>query len=368
VLQDYAGSWTGTLGGDHPGLPLVLHVNPDAAQVITLDSPSQNGFGLVAEGGVRKGRLSATWQALGATYRGQLRADVQRIQGTFKQKAPTFTLDLTRASEADLAPPARPQEPVRPLPYAEEAVRIAVLRYDDRGVGQSSGTFEGATSRDFAADAAAVHAHLAARPDTGRIGFIGHSEGGVVAALAIAENEVPADFVVTLAAPFVPMRDVIAQQAEDGMRLAGLDAAARASNMAVQNRILDAAMVDGDEATVCAAIDRATDGLPESVRSESRLFCGPWFHTLLRLDPAELHRSADAPTLAVFGELDIQVAAEPNAAAAQALPGVDVQVFEGVNHLFQPASTGAVAEYAAIEQTMSEEVIEAIIEWVSSRD
>ena len=37
---------------------------------------------------------------------------------------------------------------------------IAVLRYDDRGTAQSTGSFQGATSADFATDAAAAFAFL----------------------------------------------------------------------------------------------------------------------------------------------------------------------------------------------------------------
>ena len=243
---------------------------------------------------------------------------------------------------------------------------VAVLRHDDRGVGASTGVFAGATSEDFAADAAAALAHLKARSDIGRAGFVGHSEGGLVAPLAIARHDAAADFVVSLAGPFVPMRDVLARAAEDCMRLAGQGEEDRAANMAVQHRILDAALVDGDEAAVCAAVDRATAGLPESVRGESRSLCGPWFRTIMRLDLAALHRAANVPTLALFGALDVQVAAEPNAAAARALPGVEARTIPGANHLFQGAKTGAVSEYSAIEETMREDVMRIVADWISA--
>ena len=426
--SDYAGDWAGTLGGTDPGLPLVLHVDPDADVAVTLDSPSQGAFGLPAAEpfaqALRGGALAASWPELGASFAGRLTGDGERIDGRFVQGGREFALELTRADGADLAPPPQPQDPVRPLPYREETVSVevpgtdvtlagtltlpdgegpfpgavlisgsgpqdrdetllghrpflvlsdrltrvgvAVLRHDDRGIGASTGTFAGATSEDFAADAAAALAHLKARPDVDRAGFVGHSEGGLVAPLAIARHDAAADFVVSLAGPFVPMRDVLARAAEDRMRLAGQDEGDRATNVAVQHRILDAALVDGDEEAVCAAIDRATLGLPESVRSESRRLCGPWFRTILRLDPAALHRAADVPTLALFGALDAQVAAGPNAAAARALPTVEARTIPGANHLFQGAGTGAASEYAAIEETMREEVMDLVADWVAA--
>ena len=429
TLENYDGDWSGALDVGDAELPLVLHVDAGAPRPVTLDSPEQGTFGVAADetaaDAVREGALTASWPSNGATYTGRLSADTDTIEGQFEQGGRTFALDLVRASAADLAPRARPQDPVPPLPYAEEAVSvdvpgtsvvlagtltlpegdgpfpgvvlvsgsgaqdrdetvaghrpflvlsdrlaradIAVLRYDDRGIGESTGTFDGATSRDFAADAAAALAFLASRAETGRVGFVGHSEGGLVAPLAITENGAEADFVVALAGPFVPMRDIIARQAEDALRLAGADDAVMANSVRVQNRLLDAALVDGDEATVCRAVDEAAAELPEPQRQETKAFCGPWFRTVLRLDPAALHRAANVPTLALFGALDMQVAAEPNAEAARALPDIDVRVVDGANHLFQGATTGATAEYRTIEETMREDVMASVAEWIETR-
>jgi len=429
TLEDYDGNWTGALEVGDIGLPLVLHVDAGAVRPVTLDSPEQGTFGLAANeapsDAVRKGVLTASWPSIGATYTGRLSADTDTIEGKFRQGGRSFALELVRASAADLAPRARAQDPVPPVPYAEEAVRvdvpatsvalsgtltlpageglfpgvvlvsgsgphdrdetvaghrpfrvlsdrlaragIAVLRYDDRGIGESTGTFNGATSRDFAADAAAALAFLASRAETGRVGFVGHSEGGLVAPLSIVENDAKADFVVALAGPFVTMRNIIARQVEDSLRLSGTDDAIVANSLQVQNRLLDAALVDGNEEMVCRAVDKAAEELSESQRQEAKTFCGPWFQTVLRLDPAALHRAANVPTLALFGALDLQVAAEPNAEAARALPGVEVRVVDGANHLFQSAMTCAVAEYRTIEETIREDVMTSVAEWVAAR-
>ena len=425
-MLDYGGDWIGALDVAGTRLPLILHVDADATSPVTLDSPEQGMVALAAEQtaaqAVRQGVLRVGWPSMGATFHGHLSLDSGAVSGQFMQRGTTFKLDLVRASEADLAPRVRVQEPTLPLPYTEDAVSItvpgtgvtlagtlslpegdgpfpgvvllsgsgahdrdetmaghrpfrvladrlvragiAVLRQDDRGIGESTGTFAGSTSRDFAVDAAAALRCLASRKEIGRVGFIGHSEGGLVAALSIVEGGADADFVVALASPFVPLREVIARQVEDTLRLDGADSAVIANSVRVQNALLDAATVKGDEETVRRAVDKATRDMPESQRQEAKAFGDPWLQTILRLDPAALFCKAGLPTLALFGTLDRQVAAEPNAAAAHMLPNVEVQVFAGANHLFQGARIGAVAEYATIEETMREDVMARVAEWV----
>ena len=88
-----------------------------------------------------------------------------------------------------------------------------MLRYDDRGIGRSTGNFAGATSADFATDANAAFAFLAARPDIDRraIGYIGHSEGGMVGPIAAIANPQVA-FLVLLAGPGTPLTDLLIAQ------------------------------------------------------------------------------------------------------------------------------------------------------------
>lgn len=82
---------------------------------------------------------------------------------------------------------------------------IAVFRHDDRGVGQSTGRLAASTTADFADDALVGVTRLAAMPeiDPARIGLIGHSEGGAVAAIAAAKSSA-VKFIVMLAGPASP--------------------------------------------------------------------------------------------------------------------------------------------------------------------
>jgi pimeloyl-ACP methyl ester carboxylesterase len=91
---------------------------------------------------------------------------------------------------------------------------IAVLRVDDRGVGKSTGKFQGATTVDFAGDARASVDFLKTRKDIDpqQIGLIGHSEGGIIAPMLASESSDIA-FIVMLAGPGVTGEEIlIAQQ------------------------------------------------------------------------------------------------------------------------------------------------------------
>ncbi len=81
---------------------------------------------------------------------------------------------------------------------------IAVLRYDKRGVGGSSGDYDAATTVDFTSDAQAAVAWLKTQPeiDANRIGVLGHSEGGIIAP-AIAAADKSLAFVVMIAGPCI---------------------------------------------------------------------------------------------------------------------------------------------------------------------
>ena len=75
---------------------------------------------------------------------------------------------------------------------------IAVLRYDDRGVGDSEGDFAGATSFDFANDADAAVTYLISHSEFSAIGLAGHSEGGLIAPI-VANQSKDVDFIILMA-------------------------------------------------------------------------------------------------------------------------------------------------------------------------
>jgi len=97
----------------------------------------------------------------------------------------------------------------------------------------------------------------------------------------------------------------------------------------------------------------------------------PWMRALLKHDPAGALSKVRVPVLALNGSLDLQVPARENLGAiANALrENLDTTTTElpGLNHLFQPATTGALSEYAQIETTFDPDTIELIATWINSR-
>jgi len=256
--QDISGPWHGML--TFPGGKLRLTINitkTDAGYTATMDSPDQKAVGIpITMVLFEENILVFAIQNAGLDYRGNY--DGAGFKGTFTQNGNALPLNLGR-DEVTVEKAKRPQEPVKPYPYYEEEVTftnikdnvtlagtltlpkqggsnypvvllitgsgaqdrneellghkpfsvladyltrngIAVLRYDDRGTGASTGKFNGSTTQNFAADAAAAFAYLKTRKEINpkKIGLLGHSEGGTIAPL-VAEANPDVAFIVMLA-------------------------------------------------------------------------------------------------------------------------------------------------------------------------
>jgi len=256
---------------------------------------------------------------------------------------------------------------------------IATLRYDERGVGETTADPSGATSADHARDVLAWLEALARRGDvvdSTRIGLIGHSEGGTIATLAAAGSKTVA-FVVLLASPGLPGREYNLQYEASMARAMGLDERAVAGRRALQERVLDALLETPDSAVAArrlrAIYAEATPDVPEAALERGiRRLTSPWFRFSLAHDPAETLRAVEVPVLAVFGERDRQVPPAGNRdvfeASLDVASGVDrVVVLSGLNHFLQHAVTGAPGEYPAIEEAWAPEALEVIASWVRAR-
>ncbi len=266
---------------------------------------------------------------------------------------------------------------------------IAVLRVDDRGVGGSSGSVITSTSEDFAGDALAGVAFLQSRPEILRtaVGVIGHSEGGLVGPLAASRSRDIA-FVVMLAGPGVSGREILPLQLRRVSAASGMSEAALAAQAAAQAKLLDRLASDASDAEIEAAIrDLVTTqlgALPEAQRPQGsdlesvvaaavRTTNNPWFRFFVRHDPRPALSQLEVPVLALNGELDLQVDADQNLpvieAALRSGGNQDATVVRmpGLNHLFQHATIGSPAEYAAIDETMSPEVLDLVRDWIRER-
>ena len=267
---------------------------------------------------------------------------------------------------------------------------IAVLRYDDRGVGRSKGNFGKATSADFATDVNAAVQYLKTRKeiDVKKIGLIGHSEGGMIAPMVAAESK-DIGFIVLLAGTGVPGKDIIIlQQQLIAKAEGGASEKDLAETAAFTEEIAKIVTSGKDEKTVSTEfidfLKSTWQKLPDSSKQvygteavflmQSAQMNTPWMRYFLSYDPASALQKIRIPVLALNGSKDLQVW------PAQNLPAIEkalkkagnkkytVKELPGLNHLFQECTTGAPSEYEKIEMTMSPQVLELVTNWIREQN
>jgi hypothetical protein len=238
-------------------------------------------------------------------------------------------------------------QPWREVRSALLARGMAVLQFDERGVGASTGRFAGATTVDFARDAAAAVARVRAMPgiDAARVAIVGHSEGAVEAMLvAGADRQVAA--LVLLGAPARPGREIARWQRQE---LVGSDQARWPAS---------------ERPMVLAAADAVAESL--AVRD-------PWLRQWFTLDPREVARHVRAPVLLLHGDTDRQVPpphADELAAVLRAngAPLVQVRHLPRTNHLLLPDGDGDPQGYVRLpDQRIRREVVEAVAAFLAQQ-
>ncbi len=257
---------------------------------------------------------------------------------------------------------------------------IAVLRYDKRGVGQSTGTYAGATTGDFTSDAAAAFAFLHSRSeiDPKHVGVLGHSEGGRIAPVLAADNSQVA-FVVAIAGPSLRGDKVFLASAIVDARSRGVDtetrgfkAAADLHRMAYDQVIASTSPEDAKARLQAFAAPYVAKGAltQREVDQQITAFTAPWMYYALRDDPTAKFKSIRQPILVINGALDVNVSARENLAAWRddLKENKDATVVElpGLNHLLQTAKTGATSEFGVIEETMAPSALKLITDWVAA--
>lgn len=251
----------------------------------------------------------------------------------------------------------------------------AVLRVDNRGVNGSSGDFETASDDDLAKDSAAALSWLRAHSgiNVSSSGFLGHSQGAVIALLA-ARLEQP-DYIISLAGLSLESPEKFYLEQNERMNAAN---GMKAADIKVMNQeIADIISLLKASATVSHArtsIHRYAirAGLSDEQKIESLLdsFATQWWFDEVRRSTASLVADHAGPILSLYGSKDLWVSAENNAQQIERLFVHHKSVsytFEGLNHLFQTAPKGiGPQEYWEIEQTINENVIGKIQSWQTS--
>ncbi|MGA3024873.1 MAG: alpha/beta fold hydrolase [Bryobacteraceae bacterium] len=447
LAADISGPWRGTLEPGMMRLRLGLNVTraDSGTLAATLDSYDQGALGIPVDSiGLDGNRVTFTIAGPGISYQGTLSAGGNEIDGKFTQGGMSFPLKLTRGAGSDNAV-KRPQQPKPPYPYKEEEVTVdntkgavrlggtltlpagtgpfpavvllsgsgphdrdetlfghkpflviadsltrrgtAVLRFDDRGVGKSSGIKMASTEDDLAGDAMACVEYLRSRKDIlpRSVGLIGHSEGGILAPLAAAGSPDVA-FIVMLAGPAIPGEELLKLQARALMHAAGASDEHIQAENDVQDRLFALIRGGGDpkamEQKLHAALREYLAKLPEEQRkalgdaqafedSQVKTIMTADLRSIILSDPAKTLRKVRCPVLGLNGGLDLQVPADANlpalagALAAAGNPDYAIVKLPGLNHLFQTARTGLVGEYGAIEETFSPTALDIIGAWIA---
>ncbi|GAB4118336.1 MAG: alpha/beta fold hydrolase [Candidatus Caldatribacteriota bacterium] len=439
------GTWEGKLEVSGISLRVVVHIkkNIEGKIIATMDSPDQGIKDIVVdEITFKDGVLNLDIKSVGGFLVGEVQEDFLYIKGELNQAGSSFPLLLERVEE--IGQVSRPQEPKKPYPYKEEEVTytnkeagitlagtltlpskpgsfpaailisgsgaqdrdstifghkpflvlsdyltrlgIAVLRVDDRGMGESTGGSLYDTSEDFADDVIAGIDYLKSRKDIDhqKIGLIGHSEGGVIAPMVAAELP-EIKYCVMLGGTGLNGEEVLLLQMELLARANGANDDLINRALLLQKRMF--AVLKEEENNLIAekelrkifAIsianfnekEKQVLGISEdNIDSQLQVMLSSWYRNFLLYDPQITLMKVKCPVLALVGEKDLQVAPRENLQAIEealrAGGNKNYKVVEmpGLNHLLQTAETGAISEYALIKETIAPEVLELVGKWI----
>lgn len=288
---------------------------------------------------------------------------------------------LTGSGPQDRDETVAGHKPFKVLAEALAAAGVATLRCDDRGTGESTGDYASTMSEDFAADAVAQVNWLAAREDIDResIGVLGHSQGGVAAAIVAAgENEI--DFVIFSGSPGVDGATVMASQAGAMLRGMGRSDENAAESERLRREILTGVIAGAEKSEVepllrelilnDAQVELPEETMVMAVGQAWAQFSNPQIVGFVRDDPRPFMEKISVPVLIVNGGMDFQVIPEVNVPGIQGALSkagntrVTTLVLESHNHLLQLCETGMLDEYAKIGHAMSPEALGEIVGWV----
>lgn len=439
------GIWEGKLQVSSSSLRIVFRITKttEGNLTATMDSPDQGITGIPVDKVILKdNNLSIEIKAIAGIYEGIINQDYSKIEGDWKQTGASFPLLLQKVGKA--VEISRPQEPKKPFPYIEQEVNyenseagivlagtltlpsekglfpavllisgsgpqdrnemvfghqpflvladyltrqgIAVLRVDDRGVGESTGDFSQATSKDFASDVLAGIEYLKSREEVNsrQIGLIGHSEGGLIAPM-VAVQSPDVEFIVLMAGPGLPGEDILYMQNELISKAAGMSEEKIDRNRYYNERLYSLIKEEENKGLL---IEKATSifdeyfaeltqeeknqigNRDEYVDIQLQNMLSPWFKFFLTYDPRPTLSKVSCPVLAINGSKDLQVPPKENLEAIEEalIAGGNknylIKELSDLNHIFQTAETGSPDEYARIEETISPVTLELIGDWI----
>lgn len=266
---------------------------------------------------------------------------------------------------------------------------IPSFRYDDRGIGKSTGNSADATIQILASDVHAIIEYFKGNHDYSFENFalLGHSQGGVVAGKVAAEN-VSVSHLILMGSTTPTLSEILRYQVEFAYQ------ASPVSNNLVQKEI------DARESLMRAYVDNQNileakeqykkaylnvlNSLPEAQKNAipnlmqvvdqqteqlSALFSSPQLNSLLFYEPTKDLEKLSIPVLALMGEKDTQVTIKQNEpkmrdALEKSGSKFTILTIDGANHLFQKANSGLASEYPLLEKSFVDGFLIAISSWL----
>lgn len=443
-IKSLEGSWEGSLSVGVMSLRTVFNFKAEGDSLVaTLDSPDQGVSGIpVGSVSLEDNELIVSAPAVMGEFVGVVVNDTL-ISGKWSQGDNTMDLSLSKMVKPFVL--VKPQEPVAPFPYKEENVTfhndkfdidlagtltipegegpykavimitgsgaqdrneelmghkpflviadyltrkgIAVLRYDDRGVGESEGDYLSATSVDLATDVEAAFDFLKTHPSINPeyIGLAGHSEGGLIAPITASTNKEVA-FIVSLAGPGVNGLDIIKRQGADISKSMGLKDKQIQKSSELNSAIYDEIVKEPDLVKASAnaeqmlrtylkkrlLFDKLVDIQLKATMAQLTPESLVWLRSFFLSNPSEYWTKVTCPVLALNGTTDLQVAADVNLPAIEKAlkdggnENYRIELMPGLNHIFQHSETGNPNDYGKIEETISPEVLSIIADWINN--
>lgn len=445
--QEITGQWNGALKIQGIQLRVVFNVSKNSDGFSsTMDSPDQKAKDIpVSKTTFENSKIKFEIINAKIEYSGDFKND--EIIGTFRQNGQEFPMNLSRKTiEKQIV--KRPQEPQKPYPYYSEEVTfqnetahidlsgtltlpkkegvfpvvilisgsgpqnrneevfghkpflvisdyltkngIGVLRYDDRGIGQSKGNFKTATSADFATDVESAITYLKTRKEINKdkIGLIGHSEGGLIAPM-IASKSKDVAFIVLLAGPGIQGDQILLLQQKLMGKASGTSAKTLEKNELINRKAYDivnkSTNLEQLNSDLTHYIQSTLKDNPKNqkraemsdddfVKRQVNQITTPWMHYFIKYNPTPTLEKVKCPVLALNGKKDLQVPpreninAIKNALTKAGNKNITTKILPNLNHLFQECKTGSPQEYATIEQTFSPIALTEITKWIQTQN
>lgn len=279
------------------------------------------------------------------------------------------------------------QQPFRELADQLNAVGIATLRCDDRGVGESTGDYLSADEVQILADAEKQLQWIMNEHGSLPVSIVGHSQGALFA-LRLAERVNSIQRLILLGATFRPGMTFMMEMREQLAQDAGLTGD-EFKNYMEHSRQLFWALTEIEDPTererklrdlIRSTVSTARDedffpdfsSVDEYVDFAVKDSLEWEVLTLLKSRPAEhlakVSNELEIPVLALWGQLDRHLNAEMESSTYEEVRGPTSkgEILPGLNHLFQVSQMGYLEDYEKDGPTMRPPVVDRIAEWLSA--